>query len=83
VRRPNPPMLIPASALIFNASGSQIATVNAENLVELRAVDVDADYGNVLGIATGIESTDRIVVNPGERLVDGMSVTIAEPDAAG
>ncbi|WP_417732783.1 efflux RND transporter periplasmic adaptor subunit [Rosistilla oblonga] len=83
VRRPNPPMLIPASALIFNASGSQIATVNAENLVELRAVDVDADYGNVLGIATGIESTDRIVVNPGERLVGGMSVTIAEPDAAG
>lgn len=82
VRRENPPLVVPASALIFNANGCQIATVGPDDSIELRQVEVEADHGRTLGIATGITPSDWIVVNPGERLVDGLRVTVADKQAA-
>ncbi|MEW4561036.1 efflux RND transporter periplasmic adaptor subunit [Bremerella sp. JC770] len=76
VQRSDPPLIVPASALIFNANGAQLATVNSRNTIELRAVKVEADQGGELGIATGVSVSDRVVVNPGERLTNGLSVNI-------
>ena len=70
----SPPLMVPASALIFNAQGTQIAVVDSQDRVELRPVEVEEDRGTRLGISVGIEASDRVVVNPGERLRDGMSV---------
>ncbi|PQO44619.1 efflux RND transporter periplasmic adaptor subunit [Blastopirellula marina] len=77
-RRENAPLLVPASALIFNAGGAQIAVVNSQETIELRQVEVEADQGTTLGISKGIKLEDRIVVNPGERLFDGMQVAIVD-----
>ncbi|WDI41738.1 efflux RND transporter periplasmic adaptor subunit [Bremerella sp. P1] len=76
VHRTDPPLVVPASALIFNADGAQLATVNSQNHIELRAVEVEADQGGTLGIATGITDADRVVINPGERLTNGLSVNV-------
>lgn len=76
VKRSDPPLVVPASALIFNADGAQLAIVNSENAIELRPVEVEADQGGTLGIATGITAADRVVINPGERLNQGLSVNV-------
>jgi len=68
VQRTDPPLMVPASALIFNANGAQLATVDSQSLIELKAVTVEADQGGELGIASGISVSDRVVINPGERL---------------
>ncbi len=78
VQRTDPPLIVPASALIFNADGAQLAVVNSQDVIELRHVVVEADQGGKLGIATGISASDRVVVNPGERLSNGLSVSIVE-----
>lgn len=75
-KRDNPPVIIPASALIFNSEGTTVAVVDDQNHIQLRDVEVDGDYGTSLGIATGLSATDRIVVNPGDRLKEGQSVTV-------
>lgn len=79
VRRTNPPLMVPASALLFNAGGAQLAVVNSQDEIELREVEVEADHGTNLGIAKGITEEDRVVVNPGERLTDGLSVITVRP----
>lgn len=81
VERIDPPLIVPASALIFNADGAQLATVNSQNCIELIPVEVEADHGGSLGISTGISPSHRVVTNPGERLTDGLPVVIVENDA--
>lgn len=78
VHRQNPPLLVPASSLIFNADGMRLATVDDQDIVHLRPVVVDGDFGTELGIAHGIEPTDHVVSNPGDRLLEGMHVTQTE-----
>ena len=74
VEQPNPPLLIPASALVFNAAGTQVAVVGPDNRVQLRPVEIAGDFGSQLGISSGITSDDQVVINPGDRMVQDMEV---------
>ena len=76
VHRDNPPLLVPASSLIFNADGVKLAVVGEGDVVHLRDVDVESDHGAQLGIATGLLPTDRVVTNPGDRLSEGLQVAV-------
>jgi RND family efflux transporter MFP subunit len=76
VARQHPSLIIPASALVFNASGNQVAVVGPDQQLELRAVHVAEDFGSEIGITTGITADDNIIVNPGDRLSDGVKVEI-------
>jgi RND family efflux transporter MFP subunit len=77
ITRQHPPLLVPASALIFNASGMRVAVLDAENKVHFADVDVLGDYGTMIGVARGLEPTQRVVTNPGDRLAEGIKV---QPD---
>lgn len=79
VQRDNPPLLIPASALMFNADGTKVAVVDAAQKVRIRTVSVDGDFGSDVGIAKGLGLADQVVVNPGDRMTDGLSVTVDTP----
>lgn len=81
VQLTSPPLVIPASALVFNASGTQVAVVGPEQKISLRAVEVSGDIGRDIGIAAGITPDDDIVINPGDRMSDGLSVAI-EPTSS-
>jgi RND family efflux transporter MFP subunit len=76
VERQSPPLLIPAAALVFNSAGTQVAVVGADQKVHLRAVEVVGDFDRDVGIATGITVDDTVVVNPGDRMSDGLAVEI-------
>ncbi len=82
VHRDNPPLLIPASALMFNADGTKVAIVGPANKVVIRDVTVEGDFGAQVGIAKGIGVGDQVVVNPGDRMADGLAVSIDVPQVA-
>ncbi len=48
--RENPPLLIPASALVFNADGTRVAVVDATQHIHFQPVEVQGDYGTDIGI---------------------------------
>jgi RND family efflux transporter MFP subunit len=68
---------IPASALIFDAKGLSVATVDAGNHVVLKTVTIGRDLGKVIEIASGIAATDRVIENPPDGIAGGAEVRIA------
>jgi multidrug efflux pump subunit AcrA (membrane-fusion protein) len=75
---------VPASALIFDASGLQIATVGGNNRVVLKAVTISRDMGKVVEIGSGLTAEDRVITSPPDGIATGDVVRIvgtAEADA--
>lgn len=66
---------IPASALIFNATGLQVATVNADNKVILKPISIAHDLGKALEI-TGLYVQDRVIDNPPDGISNGEAVSV-------
>jgi RND family efflux transporter MFP subunit len=81
VRRDTPPLAVPARALITQAAGPQIATLDEANRVTLRSVSIERDLGKTLELASGLEVNARYIANPTDTLRDGMIVRVdgAEP----
>ena len=73
---------MPASALIFNQSGLQIATVSSEGRIVLKRVTISRDLGNEVEIGSGIAADDRVVTNPPDGIVTGDKVRIASAPGA-
>ncbi|MBI3700672.1 MAG: efflux RND transporter periplasmic adaptor subunit [Afipia sp.] len=71
------PLSIPASALIFNASGLRVATVTPDDKILFKTVTIARDLGREIEIATGLSPDDRIVVTPLDGIADGDKVRIA------
>jgi RND family efflux transporter MFP subunit len=67
---------VPSSALIFDAKGLSIATVDAQNRVTLKPVSIDRDLGPIIELASGLEPTDRVIQNPPDGLVNGTIVRL-------
>ena len=75
---------VPSSALIFDAKGLSIATVNADNHVVLKPVTIQRDLGAVIEIASGLAPNDRVIENPPDGIYTGAQVRLAAaaPSAA-
>ena len=68
---------VPSSALIFDAKGLSIATVNADNHVVLKPVTIQRDLGSVIEIASGLSPNDRVIENPPDGIGAGAEVRLA------
>ena len=68
---------LPVNTLIFRAEGLQVATVDANNHVQLKTVTMGRDYGNEVEIKAGIQPGEPIVINPPDSLASGQVVRIA------
>lgn len=68
---------VPASALIINAKGISVATVDAEDKIVVKTVTIARDLGKTIEIGTGLAATDRVVENPPDGVVSGTQVRIA------
>jgi RND family efflux transporter MFP subunit len=62
---------VPSSALIFDAKGLSIATVDANNHVQLKSVTLNRDLGSVVEIATGLTASDRVIDSPPDGVANG------------
>ncbi len=72
-------LTLPANTLIFRAEGPQVGVVNADGKVELHRVEVGRDFGPTIEIFEGISLGDRVILNPADSLVSGVTVRLAEP----
>jgi len=72
------PLIVPVSALISNAQGNQIAVVGDDLIAHYKQVELGRDYGTDVEVASGLETTDQIITNPGERLGEGVKVRIVK-----
>jgi len=73
----NPPLIVPATAVIVRSDGLQVAEVDSANAVRLQKVQVGRDLGKSVEVVAGLEDGARIVTNPTDTLVDGTLVRIA------
>lgn len=75
----NPPLLIPANALIFRAQGSQVAVVGADQQVRLMPIKIGRDFGTKLEVIQGLTEQDSVILNPSDSLEDGTLVRVEDP----
>jgi RND family efflux transporter MFP subunit len=68
---------VPASALIFNERGLQVATVGGDGRIVIKQVTISRDLGNEVEIGSGITADDRVVTNPPDGILTGDKVRIA------
>lgn len=74
----NPETLrIPATALLFNKNGTQVAEVQDDHRVTLRTVKLGRNLGNNVEIQSGVTLAQRLIDNPLEFLSSGDVVRIA------
>ncbi len=68
---------VPATALIFDRNGLQVATVGPNDRVVLKAVSIARDFGKDVEIAAGLEANDRVIDSPPDGIEPGDRVRIA------
>src|ERR1700687_6014457 len=76
---------IPSTALVTGNQGTQVATLDSNDKVVLKAVQLGRDLGDSVEVIAGLSPSDRIINNPPETLAAGDTVRVAAaaPQAAG
>ena len=72
---------IPSSALIFDKSGLQVATVEADGKARLKQVTLARDQGKTVEVSAGLAPTDHVIENPPDGIVEGQQVRVAGAEA--
>lgn len=72
--RPSPPILMPATALIFRTQGAQAAVVGTDSVAHFRSLRIGRDYGTVMEVVAGLNEGDLVVNQPSDALRDGQHV---------
>jgi RND family efflux transporter MFP subunit len=74
---------IPSTALITGNQGTQVATLDSNNKVLLKSVQLGRDFGDSVEVRAGLTPSDRIINSPSETMVTGDAVHVAAaPPAA-
>ena len=67
-------ILVPDAAVFTDGAGKIVYTVNAENKIARKAVETGPLTEGLRVIVKGLEPTDRVVINGGQRVQDGVPV---------
>jgi RND family efflux transporter MFP subunit len=82
IPRKSPALIVPASAIIFNQNGMQVAVVE-NGVAHLRKIAITTDYGTEVQVSDGVKDGDKVILQPPVNLADGNKVQILpEPPAA-
>jgi len=72
--RANPPLVVPAAAIIFRTDGAQVAVVQSDQTVHLQKIAVGRDYGDRVEILQGLTEGATIVATPGDAAREGAKI---------
>jgi uncharacterized 2Fe-2S/4Fe-4S cluster protein (DUF4445 family) len=78
--RSNPPLLIPALALIVRADGAQVAVVE-NDVIHLQKVVIGRDYGDRVEIVQGVTEGATILAAPGDAAQEGAKIVPVRGDS--
>jgi RND family efflux transporter MFP subunit len=81
IPRKTPALIIPASAIIFDRNGLQVAVVE-NGVAHIKKITVVRDFGTEVEADKGVEDGDKVILNPPVDLVDGSKVQISVDRAA-
>ena len=65
---------VPANTLLFRADGLSVATVDAHNRVLIKPVVQGRDFGKEVEIVSGLQPSDRVIINPSDSAMNGTPV---------
>lgn len=65
---------IPATALIFDAQGTRVATVTPQGTIHFVAVKLGEDDGDQIQVLQGLQGNETLVTNPDDSLAEGVKV---------
>jgi len=72
---------VPAAALVFRASGPQVAVVDHSGRIGFRNVAIGRDDGSTVELSSGVAPGDQLALNVSSQIVDGELVH-AQPAAS-
>jgi RND family efflux transporter MFP subunit len=73
---------VPAAALIFRSTGTQVAQVDADGKIKFEDVAIARDNGSLVELSTGVRPGDRLVLNISSQIASGQAVAASEPAVA-
>jgi RND family efflux transporter MFP subunit len=80
IKRAPPVLTIPTSAMLFEADGKQVAVVGRDSKIHFQKVTPGSDFGTAIEVLSGLQGDEQIVSNPGEKLAEGVEVSVASAD---
>ena len=82
IPRQSPALIVPASAIIFNQNGMQVAVVE-NGVAHLRKIAITTDSGTEVEVNEGVKDGDKVILQPPVNLADADKVQIIpEPPQA-
>jgi RND family efflux transporter MFP subunit len=67
---------LPASALMFRATGLEVATLGKDNRIVMKPITIGTDLGTQVIVASGLSPQDRVVNNPPDSLDNADKVRV-------
>jgi RND family efflux transporter MFP subunit len=71
---------VPAAALVFRSSGTQVAVVSREGKIEFHDVVIARDNGSLVELASGVQPGDRLALNISSQIAPGQTVAVNQTD---
>jgi hypothetical protein len=68
---------LPANVLLFRSDGLHVGTVDANNHVVLKEVQIGRDYGSDIEIVHGLSADDNVILSPPDSLSNGVAVRVS------
>ncbi len=72
---------VPAAALIFRPTGTQVAHVDDAGKIHFETVTIARDDGSLVELASGVKPGDRLVLNISSQIAAGQTVAVTAPQA--
>jgi HlyD family secretion protein len=79
IPRQAPAIVVPDAALVFNAGGLQVATVDADSTIRFQKVTIYRDFGTTAELRDGLAGGESLVLSPPAELADGSKVQVSNP----
>lgn len=72
-------IVVPSNTLIFRAEGVLAAVVDETGHVRIRKLSLGRDLGPTVEILDGLQTSDRVVLNPADSIAEGLEVRVVSP----
>jgi RND family efflux transporter MFP subunit len=73
---------LPANVLLFRADGLSVATVNKDNQVQMKPIELGRDFGAEVEVIHGLTAEDNVILSPPDSIMESSPVRIVKADQA-
>ena len=74
--------VVPVAAMLFDAQGTRVATVDTSSKVHFLRVTVGRDLGQEVEVVDGLTGNENVIAAPSADLAEGVPVEVAPPVTA-